>query len=329
MSTGSRFRALAIFAMMSPACAAQPTPSAPLHVAAPTPPPAPAIPPERALGVADHGIWSDLDDRVQIDLPADLAPDRVSATVDDTHHLLVLSIDDHPRKVYPLGGPARLDVGAFHLALRAGDRAELAPLLRADRVVAAVAPRSLDRDDDGIPDPLDVFIGAKKTALNGDAYTEGYFDMPYPGGDMPRDKGVCTDVVIRAARNAGTDIQRELHEDIARARAAYPMVRGLGDPSIDQRRVGTLLPFFLRHWQRHTTQLDDPRDPLEPGDVVFLDTFPDRPGPDHLGVVSDRIGDSGHPVVINNWTDGMVTKEMDILGFVPVLYRFRLAPTGR
>ncbi len=104
------------------------------------------------------------------------------------------------------------------------------------------------------------------------------------------------------------------------------MVKGHGDPAIDQRRVGTLLPYFLRHWQRHTTRLDDPDDPLRPGDVVLLDTFPDRPGPDHVGVVSDRVGESGYLVVINNWTDGTVTKEMDLLGWVPVLYRFRLLP---
>ncbi len=176
--------------------------------------------PERTLGVADRGIWSDLDPSVQIDLPAGLDPARVTASVDDDHHLVVLSIDGFPRKVYPLGGDAVLELGAVRLALRPGDRDELAPLLAADRVVVGAVPRALDHDDDGIPDPLDVLIGAKKTALNADAYTEGYFDMKYPGGDMPRDKGVCTDVVIRAARNAGFDLQKELHEDIARAKAA-------------------------------------------------------------------------------------------------------------
>jgi uncharacterized protein YijF (DUF1287 family) len=287
------------------------------HRSAPPPPS-----PEVELGVSDKGIWSDLDPQVQIALPKDLAPARVTATVDDKHAVLLLAIDGFPRKVYPLTGDEVLEVGTFHLALRAGDAAELAPLLAADRISAGTAAH--DRDGDGIPDVLDVLIGAKKTAINADAYTEGYFDMKYPNGDMPRDKGVCTDVVIRAVRNAGIDLQKELHEDIARAKGAYPMVKGYGDPSIDQRRVATLLPYFKRHWEKHTVKLDDPADPLRPGDVIFMDTFPDREGPDHMGVLSDHLDDDGLPYVINNWTDGTVTKEMDLLTFVPVLYRFRL-----
>jgi hypothetical protein len=137
---------------------------------------------------------------------------------------------------------------------------------------------------------------------------------------------VCTDVIVRAVRNAGIDLQKELHEDIRRARGAYPMVKGWGDPSIDQRRVGTLLPYFQRHWESHTPALDDAADPYRPGDVVFMDTFPSRPGPDHMGIVSDRLDDRGLPYIINNWTDGTVTKEMDLLPVVPILDRFRLPP---
>ena len=61
-----------------------------------------------------------------------------------------------------------------------------------------------------------------------------------------------------------------------------------------------------------------------PGDIILMDTFPSRPGPDHIGIISDTIGPSGLPLVINNWTNGTVTSEMDLLSFVPVLYRFRL-----
>ena len=67
-----------------------------------------------------------------------------------------------------------------------------------------------------------------------------------------------------------------------------------------------------------------PDDPLRPGDVILMDTFPSRPGPDHIGILSDRVDDQGLPLVINNWTDGTVTAEMDLLTFVPVMYRFRL-----
>src|SRR5260221_53521 len=241
-------------------------------------PPQPS--PELCLGLPDKGIFPDLDPKVQIVLPSKLAPERVTATIDRKHAVVVLSIDAFPRKAYPLGGDTPLDVGTVHLTLRPGDRDELRPLLTTANTSEGVAAH--DRDNDGIPDPLDVLIGAKKTVINADAYTEaaeGYIGMKYPNGDVPRTIGVCTDVIVRSVRNAGMDLQKELHVDIARAKAAYPMVKGAGDPSIDQRRVGTLLPFFKRHWEQHTAKLDDPADPLRPGDVIFMDTFPNRAGP--------------------------------------------------
>jgi uncharacterized protein YijF (DUF1287 family) len=277
---------------------------------------------ESCLGVTDKGIWSDLDARVQLELPAGLTRDRVRATIDRPHRVLVLWVDGFPAKPYPLTADGAL--------ARAGDRAELASLIAPGNTRAladdAAALAFGDRDDDGIPDPLDVLIGATKTALNADAYTEGYVSMSYPNGDVPRTEGVCTDVVIRSLRNAGLDLQKALHDDIARAPRAYPMVKGRGDASIDQRRVATLLPFFVRHLERHSAALDDPKDPLRPGDVIFMDTFPSRPGPDHIGILSNHLDDQGLPLVINNWTDGTVTTEMDLLTFVPVTHRFRLVP---
>jgi uncharacterized protein YijF (DUF1287 family) len=282
--------------------------------------------PETCLGVSDKGIWSDLDPQVQLALPK-VPVDRVTATIDTKHGVLVLAIDGFPRKSYPLGGNAAtavLVLGTHTLMLRPGDRTELAALLATPRVSVAAAAK--DADKDGIPDPLDVLIGAKKTVLNADDYTEGYVSMKYPGGDVPREMGVCTDVIVRAVRNAGIDLQKALHDDIRSAPRAYPMIKGAGNPDIDQRRVATLLPYFKRHWEQHSAKLDDASDPLRPGDVIFMDTFPSRSGPDHIGILSDRVDDQGLPMVINNWTNGTKTAEMDLLTFVPVLYRFRLPP---
>ncbi len=282
--------------------------------------------PETCLGLPDKGIWSDLDPKVQLALPA-VPADRITATIDATHGVVVLAIDGFPRKSYPLGGAratSKLVLGGRELMLRPGDRTELAALVTSPRVSDGTAAH--DADGDGIPDPLDVLIGAKKTVLNADAYTEGYVEIQYPGGDVPREMGVCTDVIVRAVRNAGVDLQKALHEDIRRAPKAYPMVKGGGNASIDQRRVGTLLPYFKRHWEQHTAKLDDAADPLRPGDVIFMDTFPSRSGPDHIGILSDRLDGDGLPMVINNWTNGTTTSEMDLLTFVPVLYRFRLPP---
>jgi uncharacterized protein YijF (DUF1287 family) len=282
------------------------------------------VTPESCLGVADKGVFGDLDEKVQLALPA-VSADQVTARIDRKHNLLVLSIDGFPRKVYPLGGPATLTVGKHELALRPGDRDELRPVLAESRTSEGAADH--DRDKDGIPDALDVLIGAKKTVLNADAYTteaQGYIKLAYPGGDVKRTMGVCTDVIIRSVRNAGLDLQKEVHEDILKRRKAYPMIRKAPDANIDQRRVGTLLPYFKAHWEQHTAKLDDPNDPLRPGDIILMDTFPSRSGPDHIGIISDHVGDDGLPLVINNWTNGTVTSEMDLLGFVPVLYRFRM-----
>jgi uncharacterized protein YijF (DUF1287 family) len=329
-TVGSRFFAGLALLLISVACGSrgEADPSAPPRTD-PTPE-APQISREThsgevCLGVADRGIWVDLDDKVQITLPAKLTKDRVSASVDDGRKLLVLSIDGFPRKSYPLGGPTKLMVGSRELMLRTGDAQELRPLLAADRIADGAAPKSRDHDGDGIPDPLDVLIGAKKTVINAAAYTEGWTDIKqYPGGDVPRNQGVCTDVIVRAVRNAGIDLQKELHEDIKRARAVYP--QRAGSWQIDQRRVLTLLPYFQRHWQKRSAALDDPSDPLRPGDVIFMDTFPKKSGPDHIGIISDTVGQSGLPMVINNWTVGYSTSEMDLLTFVPVTHRYRLPP---
>lgn len=296
----------------------------PAPVAAPVAPAA-AHKTEACLGVSDNGIFADLDEQVQLALPAGLEAGRVGATIDRDHGILILTIDGHPRKAYPMGGSAKLTVGSHEVELRPGDRTELQALLVESRVRVGSAGK--DRDRDGIPDPLDILIGAKKAVINADAYTEkaqSYITMKYPGGDVDRSMGVCTDVIIRSVRNAGLDLQKDLHEDITKRRAAFPMIRRAPDANIDQRRVGTLLPYFKKHWEQHSAKLDDPKDPLQPGDIILMDTFPSRSGPDHIGIISDQLGPTGLPLVINNLTNGTVTSEMDLLTFVPVLYRFRL-----
>ena len=270
------------------------------------------------LGCHDVGIFSDLDVRIRLELPAGLRPGRLRTVTDPGRRLLVLYDGDHPIKVYPT-------------PLRRGDLAELTPLAKSlpGRTLGrSETPFPGDRDGDGIPDPLDVLIGAKKLLLNGATYTEGYKPIPFPRGDVPREVGVCTDVLVRALRNAGLDLQGELYDDIGRAPRAYPMVKKR-NPSIDHRRVKTLLPFFRRHFEPHTPAQGDRNDPYRPGDVLFMDTFPSRPGPDHVGIVSDTLGPSGLPLVINNWTTGAKDQEMDLLTFVPVTERFRIPPRSR
>jgi hypothetical protein len=125
-------------------------------------------------------------------------------------------------------------------------------------------------------------------------YVPGYVRLPYPGGDVPANTGVCTDEIIRIYRAVGIDLQREVHEDVVRSRPAYPRVRGRPDASIDHRRVPNLMAYFARHGEALAIG-PDPGD-YRPGDVVAWDL---QAG--HIGMVVDRKDPSGsRPLVLHN-----------------------------
>lgn len=156
-------------------------------------------------------------------------------------------------------------------------------------------------------------------------YDGSYRRLAYPGGDVPPDRGVCTDVVVRAYRNAGIDLQLLVHEDLVRAPAAYPGTWGTRRPdtNIDHRRVPNLAAFF----RRHGTVLPASREASEyrPGDVV---TWRLASGLLHVGIVSARLV-SGRPLVIHNIGAGTVFE--DVLFANPVTGHFRYpraAPGG-
>ena len=102
-------------------------------------------------------------------------------------------------------------------------------------------------------------------------YDPAYFTIPYPGGEVPSNKGVCTDVIIRAYRKLGIDLQKEVHEDMRDHFNKYPNHWGLSRPdrNIDHRRVPNLMTFFTRHGtvKKITQKTED----YEPGDIVCWD----------------------------------------------------------
>ncbi|HEY5961662.1 MAG TPA: DUF1287 domain-containing protein, partial [Polyangiaceae bacterium] len=176
-----------------------------------------------------------------------------------------------------------------------------------------------DPDHDGIPSSLDILIGAKKTSLLKSPYRETYRKLPFPNGDLPRDEGVCSDVVVRALRNAGYDLQALVQADRALAPGAYPGI-AKPDANIDHRRVRNLLVYFTRHFRALPVDSGGSTNAYLPGDILLFDTMGD-PRPEHIGIVSDTWGPSGHPLIVNSWTNGYVTSEMDLLAFVPVTHR--------
>ena len=102
-------------------------------------------------------------------------------------------------------------------------------------------------------------------------YDSSYRKIAYPGGDVPDYLGVCSDVVIRAYRSVGIDLQRLVHEDMAQAFDAYPKIWGLArpDPNIDHRRVPNLRVFFSR--QGKSLPVSDPRPRLPAGRYCHLE----------------------------------------------------------
>ncbi len=102
-------------------------------------------------------------------------------------------------------------------------------------------------------------------------YDPSYVKLDYPGGDLPIERGVCADVIVRAFRKGGIDLQKEVHQDMARNFSVYPKRWGLGKPdtNIDHRRVPNLMTYFSR-MKKSLPITQDPKD-YRPGDVVAWD----------------------------------------------------------
>lgn len=116
-------------------------------------------------------------------------------------------------------------------------------------------------------------------------YVPDYVRIPYPGGDVPAGTGVCTDVVIRAYRKLGIDLQKEVHVDMKANFSVYPKSWGLKTPdtNIDHRRVPNLMKFFSRHGK--VLPISDKNEDYSPGDIVCWQL---SGGQTHIGVVVDR-----------------------------------------
>ncbi|MDR2925392.1 MAG: DUF1287 domain-containing protein [Azoarcus sp.] len=154
-------------------------------------------------------------------------------------------------------------------------------------------------------------------------YDPAYVRLSYPMGDLPIIRGVCTDVVIRALRHQGVDLQQRVHEDMQKNFRRYPNQPRWGmkkpDASIDHRRV----PNLQRYFERQGWAVADGA--FQPGDIV---TWELRPQVGHIGIVSDRktLLDQ-RPLIIHNISAG--TQEEDVLHKFKITGHYRIAsPTG-
>ncbi len=131
-------------------------------------------------------------------------------------------------------------------------------------------------------------------------YDGSYRAIDYPGGDVPDHIGVCTDVVIRSYRRIGTDLQKELHEDIRYHFSLYPSNRIWGltrpDTNIDHRRVPNLQTFFTRRGQ--SLPVSDDANNYQPGDLITWMLPGNLP---HIGIVTNqRSPDRQRPLIVHN-----------------------------
>ena len=140
-------------------------------------------------------------------------------------------------------------------------------------------------------------------------YDPGYQSMQYPKGDLPIERGVCTDVIVRAFRaGLGLDLQKLVHEDMKSNFKKYPRNWGLESPdnNIDHRRVENLQTYFKRRgW---SIVVSHKADDYKPGDLVTCLVPPNLP---HIMIVSDKESIAGRPFVIHNIGAG--AKEEDRL----------------
>ena len=129
-------------------------------------------------------------------------------------------------------------------------------------------------------------------------YDPSWVKIDYPNGDVPGDTGVCSDVVVRAFRKAGIDLQKEVHEDMTRARSEYPRKWGASgtDTNIDHRRVLNLTTYFDR--QGKSLPITDDRVDYLPGDVVAWDL---SEGHEHIGILTNLSSEADkHYLIVHN-----------------------------
>ena len=214
------------------------------------------------------------------------------------------------RRFLLLAALALLIAGGFGARqIYAWFRVELAPR----GAMAPLVPKS--------PVAAQILAGAK--AQIGTTYDASYQTISYPMGDVEANRGACTDVVIRALRHAGFDLQKRVHLDMNAHWKLYPKKWGLSAPNanIDHRRVPNQMVYFARFGR--ALPLETSGENLknwQPGDIIYWDTGNGDNTRLHTGIVSDTRDARGLPFVIHN---GSVCLEDDALDRWKIIGHFR------
>ena len=171
-----------------------------------------------------------------------------------------------------------------------------------------------------VPGKTDVVAAAQRQIGVTVGYDPAYRKIGYPGGDVPRSSGVCTDVIVRALRDARKiDLQKLVHEDMKSNFSKYPRMWGLKAPdaNIDHRRVPNLQCYFER--KGYALPVSRNAADYKPGDIVTVMVGEKLP---HIMIVSDRKSASGVPLALHNIGSG--TQEEDVLFAYPLTGHYRI-----
>ncbi|HET7112288.1 MAG TPA: DUF1287 domain-containing protein [Pyrinomonadaceae bacterium] len=151
-------------------------------------------------------------------------------------------------------------------------------------------------------------------------YDPAYVALEYPGGDVPEKTGVCSDVVVRAFRKAGIDLQKEVHEDMKAARSEYPTKWGATgtDKNIDHRRVLNLMVYFTRKGK--SLPISDAAADYQAGDIVAWEL---SNGIDHIGIVTNMVSNSDDRyLIVHNIGAGTRIEDVIFAWTIKGHYRF-------
>ena len=177
----------------------------------------------------------------------------------------------------------------------------------------------IDKNKNGVADPMDLVIGARREGEAKTAYKDSY----YVGGYPPESEGVCTDVIWRAFKGIGVDIKIALDKDIKANTSLYPRVNGKPEPNIDFRRVPNQDVFFKRFAESLSTE-------IKPGDIENLKSW--QPGDivtilspyQHVAIISDKRDEKGVPYIIHNFPpEAREDKLSDYLNTIKIKGHYR------
>ena len=143
-------------------------------------------------------------------------------------------------------------------------------------------------------------------------YNGSYFNIEYPNGDIPKQFGVCTDVIVRAYRTIGIDLQLLIHEDIKSNFHKYPIQQhwpnqSRADSNIDHRRVPNLEFFFSSFGKK--LPISNNKNDYQPGDIVTWNLQGSSPW--HIGIVTNKISTiTNNPLIVHNIGRGPILDDM-------------------